>query len=68
MAPVTRHENGEGETMGCSHFQRGRWGGGEAAPLCGRRMTHRRARVAAGEVEGGDWRLEVKDDQRKLGR
>jgi hypothetical protein len=24
--------------------------------------------MAAGEVEGGSWRLEVEDDQRKLGQ
>jgi hypothetical protein len=28
--------------MGCDRFRRGRGGGGEAAPRCRRRMTHRR--------------------------
>jgi hypothetical protein len=32
MVSVTRDENGEGEAMGCDHFQRRRGGGGEAAP------------------------------------
>jgi hypothetical protein len=39
MAMVTGDGNGEGEVIGCSYFQRGRGGGGEAAPWCRRRMT-----------------------------
>jgi hypothetical protein len=39
MVPVIRDRNGEGEAMECSHFQRGRGGGGEAAPQCQRWMT-----------------------------
>jgi hypothetical protein len=34
MASVTGDENGEGEAMRCGRFQRGRGGGGEAAPRC----------------------------------
>jgi hypothetical protein len=34
MTPVTREGNEEGEAMGCVCFQRGRGGGGEAAPQC----------------------------------
>jgi hypothetical protein len=43
MAPVTGDENGEGDVMGCGHFRRGRGGGGEAAPRCGRQTAQRRA-------------------------
>jgi hypothetical protein len=43
MILVTGDENGEGKSMGCSHFQRGRDGGGETAPLCRRQMTQQRA-------------------------
>jgi hypothetical protein len=43
MAPIMGDENGEGEAMGCDHFWRGRGGGGEIAPRCRRRTTHRRA-------------------------
>jgi hypothetical protein len=43
MTLVTGYRNREGETMGCSHFQRGRGGGGEVAPRCHRQMTQRRA-------------------------
>jgi hypothetical protein len=43
MTPVTRDENGEGETMGCGHFWRGRGGGGEAAPWYRRQTTQQRA-------------------------
>jgi hypothetical protein len=39
MTPVTGDRNEEGEAMGCSHFRRGRGGGGEVAPLCRRQMT-----------------------------
>jgi hypothetical protein len=39
MTLVTGDGNGEGEAMGCSRFQREKWGGGEAAPRCRRRMT-----------------------------
>jgi hypothetical protein len=31
MASITGDENEEGEAMGCSHFWRGRGGGGEVA-------------------------------------
>jgi hypothetical protein len=50
MAPVTGDENREGDVMGCGHFRRGRGGGGEAAPRCGRQTTQRRAawRLASG--------------------
>jgi hypothetical protein len=34
MMPITGDGNGEGEVIGCSHFWRGRGGGGEAAPRC----------------------------------
>jgi hypothetical protein len=43
MAPITGDENGEGEAMGCDRFQRGRGGGGEAAPRYRRRTTQQRA-------------------------
>jgi hypothetical protein len=56
MVPVIGDENMEGEAMGCGHFRRGRGGGGEVAPRCRWRTTKERAA----------WRLEVKDDQRKL--
>jgi hypothetical protein len=39
MAPVMRDRNGEGKTMGCSHFQKGRRGGDEATPRYPRQMT-----------------------------
>jgi hypothetical protein len=52
MAPVTGDRNGEGETMGCGHFQRGREGGGETTPWCWRQTTQcrggRRWRLASG--------------------
>jgi hypothetical protein len=32
MTLVMGDENGEGEVMGCDRFQRGRGGGGKAAP------------------------------------
>jgi hypothetical protein len=38
MALVMRYENGEGEVMGCSHFQRRRRGGGEVSPWCWSQM------------------------------
>jgi hypothetical protein len=65
MASVTGDGNREGKAMGYDRFHRGREGGGEAAPRCQRRTAQQRA---VGEVEGGDLHLEVKDDQRKLGR
>jgi hypothetical protein len=34
MAPITGDGNVEGEVMGCGHFWRGRWGGGEVSPQC----------------------------------
>jgi hypothetical protein len=43
MTPVTGDGNGEGEVMGCGHFQRVRGGGGEAAPRYRWRMTKQRA-------------------------
>jgi hypothetical protein len=39
MASVTGDGNGEGEVMGCGRFQRGREGGGDAAPQCHSWMT-----------------------------
>jgi hypothetical protein len=39
MMPITGDGNGEGEVIGCIHFQMGRGGGGEAAPQCCKRMT-----------------------------
>jgi hypothetical protein len=60
MTLVTGDGNGEGEAMGCSRFQRERWGGGEADDTVKSDMT-------PGEAEGYGWHLEVKDDQRKLG-
>jgi hypothetical protein len=39
IVPVMGDGNGEGEAMECGHFQRGRGGGGEAAPWCGRRTA-----------------------------
>jgi hypothetical protein len=34
MSSITGDGNVEGEVMGCGHFQRGRWGGGEVSPQC----------------------------------
>jgi hypothetical protein len=39
VAPITGGGNREGEAVGCDHFQRGRGGGGEAAPQCRGRTT-----------------------------
>jgi hypothetical protein len=39
IAPVMGDGNGEGETIGCNHFQWGTGGGGEMAPRCRRRTT-----------------------------
>jgi hypothetical protein len=48
MTPVTGDRNEEGEAMRCSHFLRGRGGGGEVAPLCRRQTTQ--------EERRGGWR------------
>jgi hypothetical protein len=52
--------------MGHDRFWRGRGGGGEAASRCRRRSA--KSDAAVREAEGDDCRLEVEDDQRKLGR
>jgi hypothetical protein len=43
MVPVIGDENREGEAMRCGRFQRGRGGGGEAAPRCRWRTIKQRA-------------------------
>jgi hypothetical protein len=65
MAPVMGDGNGEGDTKGCSCFQRGRGGrrGGSIVPDA---EDTAESGAAAGEPEGGSWRLDVEDDQRKL--
>jgi 1,4-dihydroxy-2-naphthoyl-CoA synthase len=35
---------------------------------CAGGRRHKKSGAVAGEAEGGSWRLEVKDDQRKLSR
>jgi hypothetical protein len=67
MTLVTRDENGEGELMGCACFQR-EMGRRRGAPRCRRQTTQQIVCMVAGEALGGGWHLEVKDDQRKLGR
>jgi hypothetical protein len=59
MAQVTGDKNSEGKAMGCNHFLRGRWGGGEAAPRCQRRMTQRRVARRPGRPNAvaGVWKL-----------
>jgi hypothetical protein len=54
MAPIKGYGNGEGETMGCDHFLRGRGGGGgEAAPQCAKADDTAKSGIASEEVEGG---------------
>jgi hypothetical protein len=55
MTLITRFENGEGEAMGCDRFQRGRGGGGEAAPRCWRRATHRTTGGWRSKMTKGNW-------------
>jgi hypothetical protein len=64
MVSVMRDErNGEGEAMGCGHFQRGE-ARRSTVPEADDTMN---SSTAAGEAEGSPWCLEVKDDQSKLG-
>jgi hypothetical protein len=48
-----------------SKGKRGRWRGSFTASEVDDTV---KSNMAAGEAKGGDWRLEVEDDQRKLGR
>jgi hypothetical protein len=48
MTAVTGGGNGEEEAMGCDCFHRARGGGGEVAPRCRRRATHRRVARQSG--------------------
>jgi hypothetical protein len=61
MTPITGDGNGEREVMGCDHFQRGRGGGGEAAPRCRRRMAHRGTMRRPGRPKAvtGIWRSKM---------
>jgi hypothetical protein len=51
MAPIIEDGNREREAMGCSHFRRGRRGGGEATPWC--RWQTTKQRVAQRLTSGG---------------
>jgi hypothetical protein len=68
MASVTGDENGEGEVMGCSHFWRGKRGRRRGRSTVLKANNTKKSSAVAGEVEGGGWRVEVEDDQRKLSR
>jgi hypothetical protein len=59
-------ETRKGRRWGAAVFE-GEEGGGVAARWC-RRRTTTKSNVADREAEGGSWRLDVNDDQRKLGR
>jgi hypothetical protein len=65
MASVMGDRNREWEVMGCGVFQRGKRQGSSTVPEAD---NIAKSGVVAGEAKGGSWRLEVKDDQRKLGR
>jgi hypothetical protein len=66
MVPITGDGNGKGETTGCGRFHRERRRGGSTVREADGTT---KSSVAAEEAEGSnDWRLEVEDDRRKLGR
>jgi hypothetical protein len=51
MMLVMGDGNGEEESMGCNHLQRGREGGDEAAPLCRRQTIHQRVARRPGRLK-----------------